>query len=290
MKNYIWCIWLHVYKQQIKLNQVWNLNCTYIYTCDLYIYIYIYSPLCPRCRRSRSCASFASLKPWVPRAFCGTWAWSLYWQEPLVKKTTLHRLVAPTSGWVVWGFSPEMFQNGVLGNGWKREMWRYGLNFQRWNRAEVMTWLAVVGSWGLAPLLNRTPHLMAIDGMTGMANIVVKVFAKRLTAGDKASFSNVMWPILVSKHLDTWQSTFAPFTTCRSRLVSRKSLGLFFPGETGVIGSGAAKYHSLQFFESQGGRPGSCLAVGSFGVGRSVFHVGTPKHIGTWQNAKTLLA
>ena len=29
-------------------------------------------------------------------------------------------------------------------------------------------------------------------------------------------------------------------------------------GETGVIGSGAAKYHSLQFFESQGARPGSC--------------------------------
>lgn len=94
MKNYIWCIWLHLYKQQIKLNQVWNLNCThiYIYICDLYIYTYIYSPLCPRCRRSRSCASFASLKPWVRRAFCGTWAWSLYWQEPLVKKTTLHRL------------------------------------------------------------------------------------------------------------------------------------------------------------------------------------------------------
>lgn len=143
-------------------------------------------------------------------------------------------------------------------------------------------------SWGLAPLLNRTPHLMAIDGMTGMANIVVKVFAKRWTAGDKASFSNAMWPILVSKNLDTSGSGV---NLCTLHNLPKSSVWFseisrpFFSRWNGSYWKRSRKVSFSPVFwipRRQGGK--------LLGVGRSVFHVGTPKHIGTWQNAKTLPA
>lgn len=127
----------------------------------------------------------------------------------------------PTRGWVVWGFSPNV-------SGWSIGKW------MEMGDVEVRPSDDMAGSsasWGVAPLLNRTSHLIAIDGMTGMANIVIKVFAKKMNCWwQSIIFQRYVTNPCVPKILTPVAvgSSFAPLTFHRSRLVLGNLSRFFF--------------------------------------------------------------